>query len=276
MRTSRRIALIGSCLIAGGLVSAIAAQAASGSGGQAVVDLQLVLAVDVSRSMDFNEQRIQRDGYVSAFKSPEVQKAISSGPYGRIAVTYIEWSGAFFQRVLVPWRVISSDEDALAFANELAKAPLEVDSRTSISAGLAYAATAFELSGVDSDHRTIDVSGDGANNDGGLLSPVRDRIVADGININGLPILLDPSPILGAYGRVSLQDYYQDCVIGGPGAFVIPITTLQDFGPAIRRKLILEIAMASPRFVPVEDTTPLERRKVDCALAENIRPGFNP
>jgi hypothetical protein len=245
------------------------------SGSSAVVDLQLVLAVDVSRSMDFNEQRIQRDGYVTAFKSPEVQQAIASGPYGRIAVTYIEWSGAFFQRVLVPWHVIGSDEDALAFADALAKAPLEVDNRTSISGGLLYAASAFVASGVVSERMTIDVSGDGANNEGASLPPIRDRIVKQGININGLPILLDPSPTLGAFGRVSLQDYYEDCVIGGPGAFVIPVLSLKDFGPAIRRKLILEIAAATPQapqLVPVLDQ-PLGRPKVDCLLAENLRTG---
>jgi hypothetical protein len=257
---------------------AAAATATAAATPQSVVDLQLVLAVDVSRSMDYNEQRVQRDGYVTAFKSQEVQKAISSGPYGRIAVTYVEWSGAFYQRVVIPWRVIGSDEDALAFADELARAQISVDNRTSISAGLSFAASAFNLSGLDSERRTIDVSGDGANNEGPSLPPVRDRVVKSGININGLPILLDPSPTLGPYGRVSLQDYYEDCVIGGPGAFVIPITTLQDFAPAIRRKLILEIAATSPpqpSVVPVIDVTS-SRPKVDCILAENLRTGGGP
>jgi hypothetical protein len=271
MRTWFRSALTGLGLVVAGAATAAAAPLAQG-GAPMVVDLQLVLAVDVSRSMDFNEQRIQRDGYVTAFRSPEVQQAISSGPYGRIAVTYIEWSGAFFQRVLVPWHIITSDEDAFAFADALARAPLEVDNRTSIAGGLAFAASVFVISGVVSDRMTIDVSGDGANNEGLSLPPVRDRIVKSGININGLPILLDPSPTLGAFGRVSLQDYYEDCVIGGPGSFVIPILSLQDFAPAIRRKLILEIAAITPLVVPVLDQ-PLGRPKVDCILAENLRTG---
>jgi hypothetical protein len=266
------------------LCSAVASPSAARAAGltpspaaapQNVVDLQLVLAVDVSRSMDYNEQRVQRDGYVAAFKSAEVQKAISSGPYGRIAVTYIEWSGVFYQRVLVPWRVIGNDEDALLFADELARAPIATDNRTSISAGLSYAASAFTVSGVDSDRRTIDVSGDGANNEGPALPTVKDRVVRQGININGLPILLDPSPTLGPYGPVSLADYYQDCVIGGPGSFVIPIHTLQDFAPAIRRKLILEIAAISPHIVPVLDV-PLDRSKVDCGVADSLRQGGGP
>jgi len=271
VRASHRSLLIGCGLFLAAATPAAAAPVTPG-GNPPVVDLQLVLAVDVSRSMDFNEQRIQRDGYVAAFKSPEVQKAISSGPYGRIAITYVEWSGAFFQRVLVPWHILSSDEDILAFADALAKAPLEVDNRTSISGGLLFASSLFITSGVVSDRMTIDVSGDGANNEGPSLPPIRDRIVKSGININGLPILLDPSPTLGAFGRVSLQDYYEDCVIGGPGAFVIPILTLQDFAPAIRRKLILEIAAVTPQVVPVLDQ-PLGRPKVDCLLAENLRTG---
>jgi Protein of unknown function (DUF1194) len=252
---------------------------ASGSAGAAVadnvVDLQLVLAVDVSRSMDSNEQRIQRDGYVDAFKSPEVQQAINSGPYGRIAVTYIEWSSSTFQRVLVPWRIIASNQDAIAFADELAKAPIETNSRTSISSGLSFAATRFSRSGLVSDRRTIDVSGDGPNNEPPSLPPVRDRVVAQGININGLPILLDPSQTFGAFGQVSLQDYYQDCVIGGPGSFVIPITSLGDFAPAIRRKLVLEIAEAAQRggVIPVDDPQPSARPKIDCLLAERLSGG---
>jgi hypothetical protein len=236
------------------------------------VDLQLVLAVDVSRSMDATEQRVQREGYVAAFRSAEVLKAIASGPLGQIAVTYIEWSSAFYQKVVVPWRVISSDEDALLFADELARAPLMVDSRTSISGGLSFATGAFLTSGINSDRRTIDVSGDGPNNDGQSLPPVRERVLMQGININGLPILLDPSPTLGAFGPVSLADYYEDCVIGGPGAFVIAIRSLKDFAPAIRRKLVLEIAETVPDaslVVPVVDTGS-GRPKVDCALAERL------
>src|SRR5262249_19111359 len=139
-----------------------------------------------------------------------------------------------------------------------------------ISSGLGFAATLFNISGMDSDRRTIDVSGDGANNDGPSLTPVRDSVVRQGININGLPILLDPTPTFSSFGRVPLQDYYEDCVIGGPGASSLPITDLKVFAPAIRRKLILEIATLAPQtgIVPVVDA---DRPKVDCALAETFR-----
>jgi hypothetical protein len=166
----------------------------------------------------------------------------------------------------------------LAFADELAKAPIELDNRTSISAGIAFAATTFAISGLISHRRTIDVSGDGANNDGPSLSAVRDRVVKDGININGLPILLDPSASAGLYVRASLQDYYEDCVIGGRGAFVIPIFSVNDFRPAILRKLILEIAEVTPgaAIVPVVDTVISDPPKVDCLLVEATRPGGGP
>src|SRR5690242_20073670 len=187
------------------------------------VDVQLVLAVDVSRSMASlgdMKQKLQRDGYVEAFRSPEVQKAITSGPYGRIAVTYVEWSSAFYQLIVLPWRVLNDQEDVLAFANDLARAPISREGRTSISGAMYYAAGAFPISGVDSDRRTIDISGDGANNDGSPVNTARDQIVRQGITINGLPILINPSPMLG---NVQLDDYYHDCVIGGPGAFIVSV-----------------------------------------------------
>ncbi len=243
-----------------------------------LVDLQLVLAVDVSRSMDYNEQRIQRNGYVAAFRSPEVMQAINSGPYGRIAVTYVEWSGAFYQQTLVPWHVVGTPDEVKRFADALAAAPIASDNRTSISAGLQYAAGAFNTSGLDSERRTIDLSGDGPNNEGPTLPPVREYVLKQGININGLPLLLDPSPTMGPYGRVSLSDYYEDCVIGGPGSFVIPVLDLKDFAPAIRRKLILEIAGLPPvseGIIPVLDSLS-DRPKIDCLLAESLRGGGFP
>ena len=179
------------------------------------VDLKLVLAVDVSRSMASLgdvKQKLQRNGYVEAFRSPEVLKAIQSGPYGKIAVTYVEWSGAFYQRIVVPWRVIGSDEDALTFADELAHVSISLDQSTSISGGLIYALSLIQKAGIDSDHNAIDVSGDGPNNNGTSVPLVRDEILREGIVINGLPIILDPTPVYGG----SLADYYEDCVIGGP------------------------------------------------------------
>jgi hypothetical protein len=227
------------------------------------VDLQLVLAVDVSGSMDYYEQQVQRDGYIQAFRDPAVISAITSGPYGRIAVTYVQWAGAFIQQTAVPWTVIASRDDALNFAATLGKAPIFSERGTSISAGLAYAGSAFDVSSFDSDRRTIDVSGDGSNNDGLPVAGVRDRLVKQGVAINGLPILVNPSVVPGNIG-FDLEDYYHDCVIGGPASFVIPIKVYGDFAPAIRRKLILEIASIESPIVPVAEVS----RGVNCAVAE--------
>jgi hypothetical protein len=258
-------------LLAAAIIGGFAAGpgAAGAQTGGELVDLQLVLAVDVSRSMDEREQRVQRDGYVAAFKSPDVMKAIASGPVGRIAVTYVEWSSASYQRVLVPWHVIGSDEEALVFADALARAPATADFRTSISSGLSFAASTFLTNGLQSERRTIDVSGDGTNNDGPILPPVRERIVEEGITINGLPIMLDPTP---SRDRILLQEYYEDCVIGGPAAFVVPVRNLDDFGPAIRRKLILEIVALPPTIIPA-GARQSDRPAVDCLLPETDR-GF--
>jgi uncharacterized protein DUF1194 len=234
-----------------------------------IVDLQLVLAVDVSGSMDVNEQRVQRDGYVKAFRDPEVLKAIASGPYGKVAVTYVEWSSAFYQLIVLPWRIIGDEEDSLAFATDLERAPISREGRTSISGALLYAAGAFPISGVDSERRTIDVSGDGANNDGGPVTAARDQIVRQGITINGLPILINPSPMVGG---IELDDYYHDCVIGGPGAFIVSVTDQRQFETAIRRKLILEIASnAAPTPAGIEPVQLRLTPGVDCLAGEKSR-----
>jgi hypothetical protein len=234
------------------------------------VDLQLVLAVDVSGSMDSNEQRVQRQGYVDALRDPAVLRAIRSGPYGRIAITYVEWSSAFYQIIVLPWRVLGDDEEVLGFAAALERAPISREGRTSISGALVYAAGAFPVSGFTSDRRTIDISGDGANNDGTTVTPARDQVVKQGITINGLPILINPSPMVGG---LQLDEYYRECVIGGPGSFVIPVTTLADFAPAIRRKLVLEIAgvppLAEARVEPVQLLLP--QSGVDCLAGERSR-----
>jgi hypothetical protein len=257
-----------SCLL--GVLVIAAGAGLSAASAEELVDLQLVLAVDVSRSMDQDEQRLQRDGYVGAFRHPDILSAIRSGPYGRIAVTYLEWAGAFYQQVLVPWRILETKEDAYAFADELSRVPLTQETRTSISGALAFAADAFRSSNAQSERRTIDVSGDGSNNDGVPLVPVRDRVVANGIVINGLPILIRPSNLFGPLGTIALDDYYRECVIGGRGAFVIPIQDKSEFETAIRRKLVLEIAALPSYVIPVGDVPP----SIDCALAERQR-NFN-
>jgi hypothetical protein len=264
--------IVAAAIVAGFVASAQAAPKPADSH----VDLQLVLAVDVSSSMDLTEQRIQRDGYVQAFRNAEVIKAITTGAYGRIAVTYLEWSSSYFQQVVVPWRIIGDSEDAHSFAAELASTPIGRDRSTSISGGLLYALSAFDATASQSDRRTIDVSGDGPNNDGATIVPIRDMVVSRGITINGLPILINPMPISGANGPISLEDYYSGCVIGGPGSFEIPIRSRQEFESATRRKLILEIAAVPPAeagIVPVSSILGPLRPTVDCLAGERSRGG---
>ena len=207
---------------------------------QLLVDLELVLAVDVSLSMDLDEQRLQRDGYVTAFRDGEVQKAITSGPHGRIAVTYMEWAGPSVQNVVVPWSIVDGAATAHAWADKLEAQPISRARMTSISQGLVFAAQLFESSGVKGIRRVIDVSGDGPNNAGPLVTLVRDQVVAQGIAINGLPILLKKPASF--FDIADLDVYYRECVIGGAGAFMIPVRERFEFKTATRRKLLLEIA----------------------------------
>lgn len=208
------------------------------------VDLELVLAVDVSRSMDFEEQELQREGYSAAFRHPEVHDAIASGPLGRIAVTYVEWAGTHLQTVLVPWTIVASPEDAVAFADEIAASEMLRERWTSISTVLEFSSGLFAGNDVEGMRRAIDISGDGPNNTGLPVVGVRDRVVAAGITINGLPIMLRPAS--GAFGIDDLDIYYEDCVIGGPGAFIVTVDDMAQFPNAIRRKLVLEIAGIAP------------------------------
>ena len=204
------------------------------------VDLELVLAVDVSRSMDMDEQTLQRDGYAAAFRHKEVIEAISSGPHGRIAVSYVEWAGPAFQTTLVPWTLIDGEASANAFADRLASAPMSREHGTSISNGLIYVGPSFEGNGIESERRVVDVSGDGPNNMGVPVTVARDPLVALGVTINGLPIMIKRP---GGFASIeNLDIYYEDCVIGGPGAFLVPVTDIQKLASAIRRKLVLEIA----------------------------------
>ncbi|HET7716507.1 MAG TPA: DUF1194 domain-containing protein [Bauldia sp.] len=238
---------------------------------QVEVDLELVLAVDISRSMDYEEQQLQREGYVEALRHPEVIEAIRSGAVGRIAVTYVEWAGPFHQAMVVPWTIVSNLAEAEAFAAQVAAAPLVRERGTSISQGLDFASGLFASSGAAGYRRAIDVSGDGPNNMGVPVAPVRDRIVAEGITINGLPIMLKTSYAFGPYSIPNLDVYYEDCVIGGPGAFMITVDDPARFAIAIRRKLVLEIAglMPEPRLMKATSVTPEPR--VDCMIGEKQR-----
>lgn len=236
----------------------------------AEVDLELVLAVDVSRSMDFTELEVQRQGYVAAFRNPEVIAAIGSGLVGRIAVTYVEWAGSFFQSVIVPWRIVAGRADAEAFADELNAAPITRERGTSISGGLLFAARRFGDNDVQGIRRAIDVSGDGANNTGAPVAPMRDQLVDQGITINGLPVIIRPSQSNGPYDMIQLDVYYEDCVIGGPGAFMITVDDIARFEIAIRRKLVLEIAGLPPHLIAAANALRAEPR-VDCLAGEKAR-----
>ena len=177
------------CLAA--LSSASAAPRFSDTRADAIpVDVELVIAVDVSYSMDPDEQKLQREGYVRALTSREFLMALHEGAHGKIAVTYFEWAGQFDQKILMPWRLIDGPEAADAVAAEIASAPYRRASRTSISGGLLFGSKLFETSGYRGTRRVIDVSGDGANNAGEVIVPVRDAVLAQGITINGLPIML--------------------------------------------------------------------------------------
>ncbi len=231
------------------------------------VDVELVLAVDISYSMDFDELALQREGYVSALKSREFLQAVRQGIHGKIAVTYFEWAGQNSQYILLPWRVIDGPESAEAVAAELARAPVRRAMRTSISGALLFAKPMFEASGYRGIRRVIDVSGDGANNNGPLVALTRDDVLAAGITINGLPIMVKRSN--PATMDIDLLDiYYEDCVIGGAGAFVIPIREREKFVEAIRTKLILEVAgrVPEPHVVPVKSDKP----RISCLIGEKL------
>jgi hypothetical protein len=212
------------------------------------VDLQLVLAADVSRSVDDNEFRLQREGYAAALTDPRVLRAIQSGQIGRIAVCYFEWSGESFQQMIVDWMVIGDEETAGLFADRLVKAPRPFANRTSIGVAIDYAAEQFLRSGHDSQRRTIDVSGDGTNTNGKHPAIAREGAVANGITINGL-VILSPEPMpwnpWHTHPPEGLEEYYRQNVAGGPGAFVIAAEDFNSFAYAIVNKLIREIADAT-------------------------------
>lgn len=231
------------------------------------VDVELVLAVDISYSMDPDEQALQRQGYIQALTSREFLNAIREGGHGKIAVTYFEWAGPATQKVVMPWRVIDGPEAADAVAAEIARAPTSRASRTSISSALKFARNLFDDSGYRGVRRVIDVSGDGANNSGPLVAPTRDEIIKEGITINGLPLVLKRLN----YATMDIEDldiYYEDCVIGGLGAFVIPIREREKFIEATRQKLILEIAGLQPeaKVVPASADKP----RISCTIGEKI------
>ena len=248
---------LGAATAAAGLAKHRPALASRSSGSQPghetglteadALDLLLILAVDVSRSIDEDEALLQREGYRAAVTDPLVVAAIRNGAAGAIGLAYVEWAGAAYQRLVAPWTRIASQTDAEAFAAKLAGPPrrpnAEVvsDLHTSISGGIEFSGRLLSEAPWSAARRVIDVSGDGDNNSGPPVEQARDHAVAEGIGINGLAIINDGPPFAYA-GPVPLEDYYRDAVIGGPGAFVVVVEDFRGFAQAVRRKMIREIA----------------------------------
>jgi hypothetical protein len=263
-----------------GLATPVTAQ----QGGMVRVDLELMLAVDISQSMDYDEHTIQRQGYIDAFRHADVINALMGGPEGKIAVMYMEWAGDFDPIPTIPWTIIDSVESAHAFADRLEKEPIYGEQRTSISTALLAAQEYIRSNNIASHRQVIDVSGDGANNAGPLVEPVRDQVVKSGIIINGLPIMLNKPKEF--YDIDHLDRYYKQCVIGGVGAFIAPVFDLRHLPATIRKKLVMEIASIEiePDMAPIQFAEApahpggefyraqlkLPTEKVDCTIGEQV------
>ena len=232
------------------------------------VDVELILAVDVSYSMDPEEQRLQREGYIQALNSPEILAAIKKGIHGKIAVAYMEWAGATSRELSADWHIIDSPESAALFTSKLVEKPVQRWARTSISGAIDYAVPLFRSNKINSLKQVIDISGDGSNNHGRPVERARDDAVAQGIVINGLPIMFN-RPTSGYRDVEPLDHYYTDCVIGGPGSFVIPIRTREQFVDAIRTKILLEIALI-PDETQLIQKAQLAEKRVDCMIGERL------
>ena len=267
---------IGAVLVAGAIaasdVAGIAApdprsQLADAKENLPSVDVELVIAVDVSYSMDLDELAVQREGYAQAIVSKEFLQALKTGPNSKVAVTYFEWSASSDQKIIIPWRVIDGPETADAVANEIMKTPVRRGSRTSISGAINFAMPLFEENPYHGLRRVIDISGDGPNNNGVPVTGARDAALEKGITINGLPIMVK-EPSYSTMDIDNLDIYYEDCVIGGPGSFVVTIKDREKFKEAIRTKLLLEVANRTPerRMVPVAEKEP----RVSCLIGEKI------
>jgi hypothetical protein len=240
MRAVRIFLIVGLIAIAGWTPSRAAER----------IDLLLVLAADISRSVDEVKFQLQRSGYAAAFSDSRVIEAIRSGPNGRIAVAFVEWSGPWSQRIVIDWMVISDDQTARLFADHLVEASRAFANSTSISAGIDFAMTQLDAAPYETRRRVIDVSGDGDNNSGRDVTAARDEAIAKGVTINGLVILTEaPTPWnpLHTNPLGGLANYYRNNVIGGPGAFVMVAENSNSFGDVIVKKLIAEIAQAEPR-----------------------------
>lgn len=256
-------------LLAAVAVCALLWRSAPAKSADIPVDVELVLAVDVSLSMDTFEQKMQLQGYVAAMHDRQVLRAIETGPHKRIAVIFVEWGGEKFQNIKVPWTLIDGKAAAVSFAKALASHRLTALPRTSISSAALFSAALFEENGFNGTRRVIDISGDGPNNQGVFVHHARDAVVSRGITINGLPVMLRAGQAPGFFDLDNLDVYYQDCVIGGPGAFIVRVRDEKNFASAIRRKLILEVSGGVPRIIRAQAIWPQPPR-IDCRIGEKL------
>ncbi len=210
------------------------------------IDLALVLAIDISGSVDVEEGKMQREGYVLALRDPAIVRAILGGQHGRIAVAYFEWADSFRQRQVMDWTLLDSEAAIRAFADQLAAMPIGRAMRTSIAGAMRFAVPLFDKMPWAADRLVLDISGDGPNNDGGLITEARDALLAKRITINGLPIMNDRPNTSGFPNDPDLDRYYEGCVIGGARSFYIVAHGFEQFQEAIRKKLLQEIADFAP------------------------------
>jgi hypothetical protein len=253
-------------MLAGLLCIVAAAGVAYAEPAGSHVDLALVLAVDVSASISAREQRLQRQGYVAAFRSPGVVEAIRSGPTGRIAVAYVEWSGPSYQTIRLPWTLVDGRRSAEDVATRLEAEPLSREFDTSLAGAITFSAELLATSPFFSHRKVIDISANGPNNTGPPVAPARDAVLAKGITVNGLPVMVKISWSGGLYSIAGLDFYFEDCVIGGPGAFVLAVRDPNEFKRAIERKLVLEIADRSG----IIERAAMQKRpeRMDCLAGE--------
>ena len=263
------------CLLSLLLVAALPAQAQD----RKEIDLALALAIDISGSIDPEEAQLQRQGYVEAFRDPVIVRAILGGPNGRIAVTYYEWSDSWMQKLLIDWTLLDSEASIAAFAQRLADTPISIARRTSISGAIRYAIPLFGRSPYQPTRKVLDISGDGSNNDGALVTDMRYEALKERIAINGLPIMNDRPNPFGFPNETDLDQYYLHCVTGGPRSFVEVARSFEDFPRAVRKKLLQEVADRDMRRIlrPGVQLAQAGRRDVgEPDYTKFVRPGYEP
>jgi hypothetical protein len=242
------------------------------------IDLALAMAIDISGSIDPDEAHLQRQGYVDAFRDPVIVKAILGGPNGRIAVAYYEWSDSWMQKLLLDWTLLDSEVSIAAFAQRLVDAPISIARRTSISGAIRYAIPLFGRSPYEPVRKVLDISGDGSNNDGGLVTDMRHEALKERISINGLPIMNDRPNPFGFPNEADLDEYYLHCVTGGPHSFVEVARNFEDFPRAVRKKLLQEVADIAPRELKpgIQFAQSGRREPAETDYTKFIRPGYEP